>query len=123
MRSGDVLIGLKSSGPHSNGYSLIRKILKDNGLEFSDVAPYSSDNSTLGEDLLSPTCIYVKSLLGISQSGLVKGMAHITGGGFTENIPRILPGHLYADIDVSTWSLPPVFSWLKTAGNVESCKA
>ena len=120
MQEGDVLLGLASSGCHSNGFSLIRKILQRKGLTFQDPAPWSKadTNITVGGDLLTPTRIYVKPLLQIIKADLVKGMAHITGGGLIENIPRMLPKHLAAELDATTWPVPPVFKWLKAAGNV-----
>jgi len=119
MREGDVLVGLASNGVHSNGFSLVRKILERKGLDFKDTAPWDR-STTVGQSLLTPTKIYVKSCLELSNRGLVKGMAHITGGGLVENIPRMLPDHLAAKLDARTWSVPPVFVWLKKAGNVSS---
>lgn len=129
MRAGDVLLGLASSGPHSNGYSLVRKIVERSGLSFHDPAPFSMSKSTsksslpLGAALLTPTRIYVKPLLSAlsaSPAGSIKGMAHITGGGLVENIPRALPKHLSGEVDVATWQLPEVFQWLKKTGNVSA---
>ncbi|KAK3301567.1 phosphoribosylglycinamide synthetase [Chaetomium strumarium] len=113
MVDGDVLLGLASSGVHSNGFSLVRKIVRTRGLEYADPCPWDS-TTTLGEALLTPTRIYVKPLLAaLAQTGAaIKGMAHITGGGLTENVPRMLPPHLAAEIDVATWEVPPVFKWL-----------
>ncbi|KAK4165451.1 phosphoribosylglycinamide synthetase [Cladorrhinum sp. PSN259] len=115
MVEGDVLIGLASSGVHSNGFSLVRKVVQKRGLDYKDTAPWDTSKS-VGESLLTPTRIYVKPLLKIlsSEAGsvAVKGMAHITGGGLTENVPRMLPKHLSAEIDVTAWELPPVFKWL-----------
>jgi homoserine kinase len=119
MVEGDVLLGLGSNGVHSNGFSLVRKILERKGLGFKDTAPWDS-NTTVGEALLAPTKIYVRSCLAASRKGLVKGMAHITGGGITENVPRMLPAHLSARFDAKRWDVPPVFSWLKKAGSVEA---
>ena len=120
MIEGDVLIGLASSGVHSNGFSLVRKVVQKRGLDYKDAAPWDSSKS-VGESLLTPTKIYVKPLLKVLGSEVgsktVKGMAHITGGGLTENVPRMLPKHLSAEIDVTAWELPPVFKWL--AGSVE----
>lgn len=120
MAEGDVLIGLASSGVHSNGFSLVRKVVQKRGLDYKDAAPWDSSKS-VGESLLTPTRIYVKPLLKVLGSEVgsktVKGMAHITGGGLTENVPRMLPKHLSAEIDVTAWELPPVFKWL--AGSVE----
>ena len=113
MAAGDVLIGIASSGPHSNGYSLIRKIVDRSGLSWTDEAPFA-DGKTLGEALLTPTRIYVKSTLPLLKSGKVKGLAHITGGGLTENTPRMLPDHLIPAYDLSGWERPAVFNWLQT---------
>jgi phosphoribosylamine--glycine ligase/phosphoribosylformylglycinamidine cyclo-ligase len=126
MRSGDVLLALASSGPHSNGYSLVRKIVDRAGLQFSDAAPFSmpslEDGVSLGRALLTPTRIYVKSILAAlnTHGTAIKGLAHITGGGLTENIPRMLPATLTAAVDVSAWKQPSVFQWLQRAGNVSS---
>ena len=120
MKEGDVLLGLASSGCHSNGYALIRKILEDVGLSYQDRAPWrrEGEDISVGESLLTPTRIYVKSLLRVIEKNLAKGMAHITGGGLVENVPRMLPEHLAAELDVSTWDVPAVMRWLKQAGNV-----
>lgn len=116
---GDVLLGMASSGVHSNGFSLVRKIVEMSGLAYSDAAPFA--DGTLGETLLEPTRIYVKSLLAaIKETGSVKAMAHITGGGFPENIPRVLPDHLAAEVDLSAINVPPVFSWLSKTGGVNA---
>lgn len=115
---GDVLLGLASSGIHSNGFSLVRKILERAGLSYDSPAPFASGR-TIAQEVLTPTRIYVKSLLPACQAGLIKGMSHITGGGFLENIPRALPKGLGCYVDVSKWRLPPVFKWLMTGGNVE----
>jgi homoserine kinase len=117
MVEGDLLLGLASNGVHSNGFSLVRKVLEKMNLSFHDPAPWDP-STTVGASLLTPTKIYVKSCLELSNKGLVKGMAHITGGGLLENIPRMLPKHLTAEVDIGTWAVPPVFQWLKTAGNV-----
>ena len=118
MVEGDVLIGLSSSGVHSNGFSLVRKIIEREGLSFHDAAPWST-SETLGESLLTPTRIYVKPLLAATRKGLIKGMAHITGGGLLENIPRMLPDTLAAELDAKTWPVPAVLRWLKQAGRLE----
>ncbi|PLN79259.1 phosphoribosylglycinamide synthetase [Aspergillus taichungensis] len=126
MQPGDVLLALASSGPHSNGYSLVRKIVDRSGLSYTDPAPFTmpsspSQQQTLGSALLTPTKIYVKPLLkALSSTTQIKGLAHITGGGLTDNVPRMLPAHLAAHIDVTAWSLPSVFKWLKQTGNVSS---
>jgi phosphoribosylformylglycinamidine cyclo-ligase len=117
VKAGDTLIGVASSGPHSNGYSLIRKIIERTGLAWDTPAPFAP-GQTLGAALLTPTRLYVRSLLPILRSGLVHGGAHITGGGLTENVPRALPDHLSAQIDYAAWPRPPVFAWLQQQGNV-----
>ncbi|KIW71574.1 phosphoribosylamine-glycine ligase [Phialophora macrospora] len=119
MVEGDVLLGLASSGVHSNGFSLIRRIIEKMHLTFSDTAPWDVE-TTIGSSLLIPTRIYVVPLLKTVERDLVKGMAHITGGGVLENVPRMLPKRLAAEIDVSAWDRPPVFKWLQKAGNVSS---
>jgi phosphoribosylformylglycinamidine cyclo-ligase len=118
MQAGDVLLGLASSGVHSNGYSLVRKIIKDAGVRPMDAAPFATSHATLGEALLSPTRIYVKSLLPSLNAGKIKGLAHITGGGLTENLPRVLPANLSANISLDAWKLPPVFTWMQQVGNI-----
>lgn len=121
MKEGDVLLGLSSSGVHSNGFSLVRKILEKHNLTFKDAAPWEGNGSiTVGESLLTPTRIYVKPCLEVTKRDLVKGMAHITGGGLIENIPRMLPDTLAAEVDISTWTVPPVLRWMKEAGNMAS---
>ncbi|MEM5468312.1 phosphoribosylformylglycinamidine cyclo-ligase [Celeribacter marinus] len=110
VKAGDVLLGLASDGVHSNGYSLVRKTVDLSGFKWSDIAPFSDD--TLGNELLKPTRLYVKSVLSAIRSGGVHALAHITGGGLTENLPRVLPEGLGADIDLTAWTLPPVFKWL-----------
>lgn len=118
MAEGDILIGLASSGVHSNGYSLVRRLVEKSGLGWDAPAPFG-ENRSMAEALLEPTRIYVKPLLAaIRETGAVKGMAHITGGGFTENIPRVLPEGLAAEIDLEALTLPPVFNWLREAGSV-----
>ena len=117
MAAGDVLIGIASSGPHSNGYSLIRKIVERSGLSWDDASPFS-DGQTLGEALITPTKLYVKSILPLIKDGLVTGLAHITGGGLTENTPRMLPKTLVHDIDMASFPRPAVFQWLQETGGV-----
>ncbi len=117
VRAGDALIGVASSGAHSNGYSLIRKIVERAGIAWDAPAPFAP-GQTLGQALLTPTRLYVQSLLPILRSGLVHGGAHITGGGLTENVPRALPAPLSAVIDYSAWERPTVFKWLQEAGGV-----
>jgi phosphoribosylformylglycinamidine cyclo-ligase len=115
VAAGDVLIGLASSGPHSNGYSLIRKILEVNKV---DPAAVELDGQNLADVLLTPTRIYVQSLLHLIRESKVHALAHITGGGLLENIPRVLPEHTKALIDTNTWTVPPVFQWLQEKGNI-----
>jgi phosphoribosylamine--glycine ligase/phosphoribosylformylglycinamidine cyclo-ligase len=117
--AGDVLIALPSSGAHSNGFSLIRKIVSLSGLSLSSPSPWSS-GQTLGEALLTPTKIYIKQLLPGIRASLFKGMSHITGGGFTENIPRIFEkeSNLGVTLDLNTWELPAMWKWLMKTGNV-----
>lgn len=117
-KAGDVLIGVASSGPHANGYSLIRRIVDRSGLAWEAPAPFAPDQS-LGQALLTPTRIYVRSLLSLLRDGRVHGCAHITGGGLTENIPRALPAHLGVRLDLGGWIRPPVFEWLQAVGQVE----
>ena len=119
MVKGDVLLGLASNGVHSNGFSLVRRILERKHLALSDSAPWDSDQS-VGHSLLTPTRIYVVPLLEVVKRDLIKGMAHVTGGGLIENVPRMLPKHLTADIDASSWQRPKVFAWLQEAGKVSN---
>jgi len=114
VKVGDKLIGIASSGPHSNGYSLVRKILEVSKAKLD--APF--EGKTLGETLLAPTRIYVKPLLALLDKIEVHALAHITGGGITENLPRVLLDGINAEIDLSAWQLPPVFKWLQAQGNV-----
>jgi phosphoribosylformylglycinamidine cyclo-ligase len=108
---GDALLGIASSGPHSNGYSLIRKVLELAGDGVIDGVPAS-------ERLLTPTRIYVQPVLELMRAVSIKGLAHITGGGITENLPRILDDALHAEIDTASWQQGPVFDWLADAGNI-----
>ena len=119
MAKGDVLIAIASSGPHANGYSLVRRIVAREGLFYGGPSPFS-DAQTLGEALLTPTRLYSKLVLPLIRSGRVKGLAHITGGGLTENTPRMCPGSLAPKIDLASWTPPPVFQWLQEAGGVET---
>ncbi|MCK0069899.1 phosphoribosylformylglycinamidine cyclo-ligase [Kordiimonas laminariae] len=118
VAEGDVLLGLASNGTHSNGYSLIRRIVGDKGYNYSDKAPF--DDCSLGEALLAPTKIYVKSTLAATKAGYVKALSHITGGGFLENIPRVMPKDTIAEVDSSVWELPGIFGWLQQEGNIET---
>jgi phosphoribosylformylglycinamidine cyclo-ligase len=115
---GDAVLGLASSGVHSNGFSLVRKIVESSGLGFAAQAPFAPV-MTLGGALLTPTRLYVKSCLrAIHETGAVKGLAHITGGGFTDNIPRVLPKHLGVGIDLARLPVLPVFKWLAEQGGI-----
>jgi len=118
VKEGDVVIGIASSGVHSNGYSLVRHIIDGNDLSYSSDAPFDKEK-TLGEVFLEPTRIYVKPCLDAIKSGNVKAMAHITGGGFTENIPRVLSDDMAVEIDCSAWPVLPVFGWLAQLGKIE----
>ena len=118
MREGDCLIGIASSGVHSNGYSLVRKIISEGGHSLTAPAPYAR-TTILSDTLLVPTRLYVKGALEAIRTGGVKGLAHITGGGITENVPRVLPKHLDAEIDLSSWPLPPLFEWLAREANID----
>ena len=111
---GDVILGLDSSGVHSNGYSLVRKIIAKSGADLA--APL--DGRPLGTALLAPTRIYVKPLLATIARHDIRGLAHITGGGITDNLPRVLPDGVHAEIDLDRWTLPPVFQWLREHGPV-----
>ena len=115
--AGDVIIGLASSGPHSNGYSLVRKIVEASGLNWGDDAPFAKDH-TLAQALMEPTRIYVKPVLPLMKAGLIKGAAHITGGGLIENPPRCIAEGLTAAFDWNAWPLPHVFEWLQRTGGV-----
>src|ERR1700712_4213575 len=117
IEAGDIVIGLASSGVHSNGFSLVRKIVEKTGLAWTDQAPFLPF-MTLGAALLTPTRLYVKSCLrAIRETGAVKGLAHITGGGFTDNIPRVLPKELGVRIDLTALTVLPVFKWLAAESN------
>ncbi len=118
IAAGDAVLGLASSGVHSNGFSLVRRIVEASGLAFDAPAPFSPV-MTLGGALLAPTRLYVRSCLrAIRETGAVKALAHITGGGFTDNIPRVLPKHLGVGIDLARLPVPPVFKWLAEQGDV-----
>ncbi|ACT49124.1 phosphoribosylformylglycinamidine cyclo-ligase [Methylotenera mobilis] len=114
IAAGDVVLGLASSGAHSNGYSLIRKLIEKSGIDFES----DFHGKKFKDVVMAPTRIYVKSLLKLIEAMPVKGMAHITGGGITENIPRVLPEGLTAEIQASGWELPPLFQWLQAQGNI-----
>ncbi|XP_073106681.1 phosphoribosylformylglycinamidine cyclo-ligase, chloroplastic/mitochondrial [Elaeis guineensis] len=120
IKAGDVLIGLPSSGVHSNGFSLVRRVLAQSGLSLNDQLPGNNGEPiTLGEALMAPTVIYVKQVIDIISKGGVKGIAHITGGGFTDNIPRVFPSGLGAKILANSWEVPAVFRWIQEAGGIE----
>ncbi len=116
VQAGDVLLGLASDGVHSNGYSLVRKIVERTGLGWDAPAPFAEE--TLGAALLAPTRLYVKPALAAVRAGGVHALAHITGGGLTENLPRVLPEGMGAEIDLGAWSLPSVFHWLADQGGI-----
>ncbi len=118
QRAGDLLIGLGSSGPHSNGYSLIRRIVELSGLGWDAQAPFA-ERQTLAQALMTPTRIYIESVLPLAKAGLLTGCAHITGGGLVENPPRAIAPGLVPRFDWAAWTLPPVFAWLARAGGVE----
>ena len=115
--AGDVVLGLASSGVHSNGYSLVRRVVERACLGYDAPAPFAM-GQTLGEALLAPTRIYVKSCLAAVRAGKLKALAHITGGGLVENVPRVLPDGVVAEMDAKAWALPPVFRWLAKEGGV-----
>ena len=119
IQTGDVVIGIAASGAHSNGYSLIRKIIENAGLSYDDEAPFAPGEK-VKDVLLTPTKIYVKSCLALHKAGLVKAFAHITGGGLLENIPRILPGDMSVHLNAETWDYPPLFRWLQKEARLNS---
>lgn len=121
VSKGEVLIGLMSDGPHSNGYSLIRKVVEREGLSWSDPAPFSND--TVGGALLAPTRLYVKPALELLKLDGLNALAHITGGGLTENLPRVLPDGLGATINLDAWTVPPSLSWLISSANLDESEA
>ena len=116
VKAGNVLIGLSSSGPHSNGYSLIRKVIEHSGADLAE----AFDGATLGERLLEPTRIYIKPLLNLFKQVNVNALAHITGGGLLENLPRVMPVDTGARVDARSWQQPAVFEWLQREGNIEA---
>ena len=117
MKAGDVLIGIASSGVHSNGYSLVRKVVEKSGLPLDAAAPFAP-GKTLGEALLTPTRLYVKDALAATKTGGLKGLAHITGGGITDNLPRCLPDGLDGEVDLSAIAVLPVFQWLAKEASI-----
>ncbi|XP_007939464.1 trifunctional purine biosynthetic protein adenosine-3 [Orycteropus afer afer] len=118
IMEGDMVIGIASSGLHSNGFSLVRKIVEKSSLQYSSPAPYGCGDQTLGQLLLTPTRIYSQTLLPVLRSGHVKAFAHITGGGLLENIPRVLPHKFGVDLDARAWKIPRIFSWLQQEGHL-----
>ncbi len=118
VQEGDVLLGVASDGVHSNGYSLVRRIVEVSGLGWDDACPWGE--GTVGAALLAPTALYVKGAVDAfkAQAGAIRALCHVTGGGLTENLPRVLPEGLGATIDLNTWDLPPVFQWLAAQGGV-----
>jgi phosphoribosylformylglycinamidine cyclo-ligase len=116
IQPGDAVIGLASSGPHSNGYSLVRRVV---AVSSSDLHEKFDNERTLGDALMEPTRIYVKPVLALLGEVEVKGMAHITGGGLTENIPRVLPANTCAQLHRASWPLPPIFDWLQRTGGID----
>lgn len=119
IRAGDVIIGLASSGLHSNGFSLVRHLINKHNININNPAPFDT-NKPLYKMLLEPTRIYVSSLLPLIWQNKIKALAHITGGGLLENVPRILPKHVSAHIDMSSWQIPSIFRWLQQLGNVDT---
>ncbi len=120
VAEGDVLLGLASSGVHSNGYSLVRKIVEQSGLSWESPSPFSGES--LGKALLTPTKLYVRSGLAAHRAGGLRALAHITGGGLTENLPRALPEGLGAEVDLSAWALPPVIKWLAEQAGLDQAE-
>lgn len=121
IKAGDVVLAMASSGVHSNGFSLVRKVVEVAGLKLTDPAPWDGTRS-LGEVLLEPTVIYVKRVLALHEEVGLKGVVHITGGGMTENIPRVIPKGLGVEIDPKAWQLPPLFEWIQRAGRIEDAE-
>lgn len=122
IEAGDAIIALPSSGLHSNGFSLARRVVERSGVSLGDPLPGGDGDLTIGEALLAPTTIYVRQVLELIRRGGIKGIAHITGGGFTENIPRVIPGGLAARVDTGSWQVPPVFRWLQQVGGIEEAE-
>ncbi len=118
VAAGDVLLGLESDGVHSNGYSLVRRLVAHSGLGWDADSPFGA--GMLGQALLTPTRLYVRAALGAIRAGGVHGLAHITGGGLSENLPRVLPEGLGAEIDLDAWDLPPLFGWMAATGGIEA---
>lgn len=116
--AGDILIGLPSTGIHSNGYSLVQKIFKTTQLNYNDVAPFSENQKTFGEEFLTPTALYIKPLLAAVRSGHIKALAHITGGGLLENIPRVLPQGVKVRLNAEKFKIQPIFGWILATGKI-----
>ena len=116
VAEGDILLGLASDGVHSNGFSLVRRVVELSGLGWDAPSPFSAH--TLGDDLLTPTRLYVPAVLAALRAGGVHAVAHITGGGLTENLPRVLPEGMGCEVDLTAWALPPVFGWLAETGGI-----
>jgi len=122
MAEGDIILGLTSSGLHSNGFSLVRKLVEAEGLAWNTPSPANA-NKSVAEDLLTPTRIYVQPVLqALRANAPIKGLVHITGGGFQENLPRVLPDDLSAQIDLSAWHMPQIFKWLQSVGSIEEAE-
>jgi len=122
MAQGDVILGLTSNGLHSNGFSLVRKLVEHEGLAWDALSPAHAHKS-VAEDLLTPTRIYVQPVLqALRANAPIKGLVHITGGGFQENLPRVLPDDLSAQIDLSAWNMPEIFKWLQSVGSIEDAE-
>jgi phosphoribosylformylglycinamidine cyclo-ligase len=121
IKAGDVVLGMRSSGVHSNGFSLVRKVLEVSGTSLQDPAPWGGEGSA-GLQLLEPTVIYVKRVLELHDKVGLKGLVHITGGGMTENIPRVIPKGLGVQVDPSAWELLPMFKWIQQAGNISDAE-
>lgn len=121
IKAGDVVLAMKSSGVHSNGFSLVRKVLEVSGTSLHDPAPWAP-NTSLGLTLLEPTIIYVPRVIALHEKVGLKGVVHITGGGMTENIPRVIPKGLGVQIDATSWELPPLYKWLQSAGNISDAE-
>jgi phosphoribosylformylglycinamidine cyclo-ligase len=121
VANGDVLIGLPSTGVHSNGYSLVRKIVENSGLAWNDDCPFGEGE--LAKHLLEPTKIYIRPAVAALETGKLKALAHITGGGLTENLPRALPDGLGAQIDLGSWTRLPIFDWLISQAGLEQAEA
>ncbi|KAF5837749.1 phosphoribosylformylglycinamidine cyclo-ligase, partial [Dunaliella salina] len=118
VKEGDVVLALKSSGVHSNGFSLVRKVLEVTGTKLTDPAPWEAGGKSIGEVLLEPTVIYVKKVVALHEKVTLKGVVHITGGGMTDNIPRVIPKGLGVEINTGSYQVPDLFQWVQKAGNV-----